>query len=132
MTLATPPDLARIPAGDFLMGSSNAQDDERPVHRVYVSEFFISRFSVTHDEYARFIQATGQGARAPFSGAFSMAVPKRKTSPSRRGMRRSADALKAPTYVEDKDSGELRRPHHVDLKTGMYRGRQVLKVKTEA
>jgi large subunit ribosomal protein L32 len=61
-----------------------------------------------------------------------MAVPKRKTSPSRRGMRRSADALKKPTYIEDKDSGELRRPHHIDLKTGMYRGRQVLKVKTEA
>ena len=56
-----------------------------------------------------------------------MAVPKRKTSPSRRGMRRSADALKRPTYVEDKDSGELRRPHHIDLKTGMYKGRQVLK-----
>ena len=56
----------------------------------------------------------------------SMAVPKRKTSPSKRGMRRSADALKAPTYVEDKNSGEMRRPHHVDLKTGMYRGRQVL------
>jgi large subunit ribosomal protein L32 len=62
----------------------------------------------------------------------SMAVPKRKTSPSRRGMRRSADALKRPTYVEDKDSGELRRPHHIDLKTGMYKGRQVLKVKSEA
>ena len=55
-----------------------------------------------------------------------MAVPKRKTSPSRRGMRRSHDALKQPTYVEDKTSGELRRPHHVDLKTGMYRGRQIL------
>ena len=52
-----------------------------------------------------------------------MAVPKRKTSPSRRGMRRSADALKQPTYIEDKDSGELRRPHHIDLKTGMYKGR---------
>jgi large subunit ribosomal protein L32 len=62
----------------------------------------------------------------------SMAVPKRKTSPSRRGMRRSADALKRPAYVEDKDSGELRRPHHIDMKTGMYKGRQVLKVKTEA
>jgi large subunit ribosomal protein L32 len=60
-----------------------------------------------------------------------MAVPKKKTSPSKRGMRRSADALAAPTYVEDKDSGELRRPHHVDLKTGMYRGRQVLKVKSK-
>ena len=54
-----------------------------------------------------------------------MAVPKRKTSPMKRGFRRSADALKAPAYVEDKDSGELRRPHHVDLKTGMYRGRQI-------
>src|SRR3954469_21195437 len=58
-----------------------------------------------------------------------MAVPRRKTSPSRRGMRRSADALKKPTYVEDKDSGELRRPHHLDLKTGMYKGRQGLKKK---
>ena len=61
-----------------------------------------------------------------------MAVPRRKTSPSRRGMRRSADALKTPTYVEDKDSGELRRPHHLDLKTGMYKGRQVLKSKQDS
>ena len=59
-----------------------------------------------------------------------MAVPKRKTSPMKRGMRRSADALVAPTYIEDKDSGELRRPHHVDLKTGMYRGRQILNIKS--
>jgi large subunit ribosomal protein L32 len=79
-------------------------------------------------------------AERPFFGAMPrntprgpvMAVPRRKTSPSRRGMRRSADALKKPTYVEDKDSGELRRPHHLDLKTGMYKGRQVLKPKKEA
>jgi large subunit ribosomal protein L32 len=61
-----------------------------------------------------------------------MAVPKRKVSPSKRGMRRSADALTRPCYIEDKDSGELRRPHHIDLKTGMYRGRQVLKSRKEA
>jgi len=61
-----------------------------------------------------------------------MAVPKRKTSPSRRGMRRSADALKQPTYVEDKESGELRRPHHLDVKTGKYRGRQILRPKADA
>ena len=74
----------------------------------------------------------------PFAGSLpallflelEMAVPKRKTSPMKRGFRRSADALKAPTYVEDKNSGELRRPHHIDLKTGMYRGRQVLKKKS--
>jgi large subunit ribosomal protein L32 len=63
---------------------------------------------------------------------FAMAVPKRKTSRMKRGFRRSADALKAPTYVEDKDSGELRRPHHIDLKSGMYRGREVFRPKTEA
>lgn len=59
-----------------------------------------------------------------------MAVPRRKTSPMKRGQRRSADALQAPAYVEDKDSGELRRPHHIDLKTGMYRGRQVITQKS--
>ena len=58
-----------------------------------------------------------------------MAVPKSKITRSRRGHRRSTDALKNPTYVEDKNSGELRRPHHIDLKTGMYRGRQVLEPK---
>ena len=55
-----------------------------------------------------------------------MAVPKKKVSPSRRNMRRSADALSAPTYVEDKKSGELRRPHHIDLKSGEYRGKKIL------
>jgi large subunit ribosomal protein L32 len=60
-----------------------------------------------------------------------MAVPKRKTSRMKRGNRRSADALSTPTYVEDKESGELRRPHHIDLKTGKYRGRQVLEAKDE-
>ena len=58
-----------------------------------------------------------------------MAVPKSKITPSRRGMRRSHDKLKASAYIEDKDSGELRRPHHIDLKTGKYRGRQVLEPK---
>ena len=61
----------------------------------------------------------------------SMAVPKRKTSPSRRNMRRSHHALGANSFVEDKETGELKRPHHVDLKTGMYKGRQVLTPKED-
>lgn len=60
-----------------------------------------------------------------------MAVPKSKISRQKRGHRRSTDALKNPCYVEDKDSGELRRPHHIDLKTGMYRGRQILEAKED-
>jgi sulfatase modifying factor 1 len=62
VTAATSPNLARIPGGDFLMGAADAGEDERPVHRVYVSEFFIGRFAVTHDEYARFVRATGHPA----------------------------------------------------------------------
>lgn len=58
-----------------------------------------------------------------------MAVPKKKTSKSRRNMRRSHDALKRSSYVEDKDSGELRRPHHIDMSSGKYRGRQVIEPK---
>lgn len=60
-----------------------------------------------------------------------MAVPKRKVSRMKRGNRRSADGLTAPAYVEDKESGELRRPHHIDLKSGKYRGRQVLQPQDE-
>ncbi|MCW2309897.1 50S ribosomal protein L32 [Rhodobium gokarnense] len=60
-----------------------------------------------------------------------MAVPKRKVTRMKRGFRRSDDALRQPTYVEDKESGELRRPHHIDLKTGMYRGRQILEPKED-
>jgi large subunit ribosomal protein L32 len=60
-----------------------------------------------------------------------MAVPRKKVSRMKRGNRRSADALSAPTYIEDKDSGERRRPHHIDLKTGKYEGRQVLPAKEE-
>lgn len=62
MTLAALSNFARISAGDFLMGSASSDDDERPVHRVFVSEFFIGRFPVTQDEYARFVRATSYPA----------------------------------------------------------------------
>ena len=59
-----------------------------------------------------------------------MAVPKRKTTPSKRNMRRSHDSISALNIIEDKDSGEPRLSHKIDLSTGMYNGRQVLKQKT--
>ena len=58
-----------------------------------------------------------------------MAVPKRKTSPSKRNMRRSHDSLKSINIIEDKDSGEPRISHRIDLSTGIYNGRQILKQK---
>lgn len=53
-----------------------------------------------------------------------MAVPKRKTSKSRRGMRRAHKGLVTVNLVEDATTGELKRPHHVSP-DGQYKGRQV-------
>ena len=58
-----------------------------------------------------------------------MAVPKRKTTPSKRNMRRSHDSIKNLNIIEDKESGEPRISHRIDLSTGMYNGRQVIKPK---
>ncbi len=60
-----------------------------------------------------------------------MAVPKRKTSVSKRNMRRSHDTLKKINVILDKDSGEPRLSHRIDTSTGIYRGRQILKKKTK-
>ena len=54
-----------------------------------------------------------------------MAVPKRKTSPSRRGMRRSHEALSTEAHTECSNCGELKRPHHVCAHCGHYDGREV-------
>jgi large subunit ribosomal protein L32 len=61
-----------------------------------------------------------------------MAVPRKKVSRMKKGQRQSHDALSRPSYVEDKESGERRRPHHIDLKSGKYKGRQILPPKAEA
>tara|TARA_B100001167_G_C16641618_1_gene244355 strand:+ start:43 stop:225 length:183 start_codon:yes stop_codon:yes gene_type:complete len=57
-----------------------------------------------------------------------MAVPKKKTSKSKSKMRRShlKNKINKINFVEDKNSGELRRPHHLDKKTGEYKGRKVI------
>ena len=41
-------------------------------------------------------------------------------------MRRSHDSLKQINIIEDKDSGEPRISHRIDLSTGTYNGRQIL------
>jgi len=60
-----------------------------------------------------------------------MAVPKRKTSKSKRNMRRSHHALNSINIIEDKDSGEPRLPHRIDSSTGMYKGKLILSPKTK-
>ena len=54
-----------------------------------------------------------------------MAVQKSRVSPSKRGMRRSHDALTGSQIAVDKTSGETHRRHHM-TKDGFYRGVQVI------
>ncbi|HXG86751.1 MAG TPA: SUMF1/EgtB/PvdO family nonheme iron enzyme [Vicinamibacterales bacterium] len=50
--------FARIPEGHFLMGSDDGQEDEQPVHRVWVDAVEIAIYPVTQADYARFLAST--------------------------------------------------------------------------
>src|SRR5260370_17420648 len=52
------PALVRIPAGWFLMGGETGQDNEKPVHRVWVDEFLLAACQVTNADFGRFLRAT--------------------------------------------------------------------------
>lgn len=57
-----------------------------------------------------------------------MAVQKSKVTRSKRGMRRSHDALKSATLSTDQTTGELHRRHQVSA-DGFYRGKKVVETK---
>lgn len=57
-----------------------------------------------------------------------MAVQQNKKSPSRRGMRRSHDALGTPSLAVESTTGEVHRRHHISP-NGFYRGRKVVATK---
>jgi len=59
-----------------------------------------------------------------------MAVQQNKKSPSRRGMHRSHDFLQNPPLAVEATTGEVHRRHHVSP-TGFYRGRKVLRTKSD-
>jgi formylglycine-generating enzyme required for sulfatase activity len=58
------PEMVLIPAGEFLMGSDEAEVDERPVHAVELGGFQMGVQPVTNAEYARFVRDTGHRAPA--------------------------------------------------------------------
>jgi formylglycine-generating enzyme required for sulfatase activity len=53
------PEFALIPSGDFVMGSDDADTDEKPAHRVHLDEYLIAVDPVTNAEYERFVRETG-------------------------------------------------------------------------
>jgi formylglycine-generating enzyme required for sulfatase activity len=79
---ATPPPdgMIWIPGGTFAMGSEQGRADERPVHQVSVSGFWMDRTEVTNADFGRFVASTGYmtiAERQPDARAFPGVPPDR-------------------------------------------------------
>jgi len=49
--------MVLVPAGEFPMGSEQGDDDEQPVHRVFLDSFYLDTFEVTNGQFAKFVTA---------------------------------------------------------------------------
>jgi formylglycine-generating enzyme required for sulfatase activity len=49
--------MVLIPVGEFTMGSDKGDDDEQPIHRVFLDSFYLDKFEVTNGRYAKFVEA---------------------------------------------------------------------------
>jgi formylglycine-generating enzyme len=56
------PRFVEVPAGDFVMGAPDGDDDERPVRRVTLDRYLLSAHPVTNAQYAEFVRNTGHHA----------------------------------------------------------------------
>lgn len=69
------PELTRISAGAFRMGSECGQENERPVHLVELKGFALATYQVTNQEYRRFVLATRSPA-PPFWNDAALCDPR--------------------------------------------------------
>ena len=101
----------------------------------YNNRILINKLTNYFDKFAFFIEDISLNSMRKgifnfvYKEQINMAVPKRKTSKSRKKKRRSHIKFVSKNIIEDKKSGEYRLSHHVDLKTGFYKGRQVFEPK---
>lgn len=68
-------EMVLIPAGSFVMGDNQGLDDEKPAHKVTITQpFYLGRYEVTVEQFRRFVDATGYATDAEqgtgFEGAF--------------------------------------------------------------
>ena len=67
-----PAGMVLIPAGEFQMGSNapEAQNDERPVHTVYIDAFFMDKHEVTNAQYKKFVEANPRWSKEGIDNRF--------------------------------------------------------------
>lgn len=62
--------MVLIPAGEFQMGSSTWNTDEKPEHTVYVNAFYIDKYEVTNAQYKEFVDANPQWGKDQIPRAY--------------------------------------------------------------
>ena len=55
----SPPGMVLIPAGEFLMGSTEGLPDMKPLHKVYLDAYYIDKYEVTNEEFCQFLNEKG-------------------------------------------------------------------------
>lgn len=70
---SVPEEMVLIPAGEFQMGSTDAEGDvnELPVHTVYLDAFYMDIYEVTIGQYREFVEATGYETSGDWDTHFS-------------------------------------------------------------
>ncbi len=71
------PGMLYVPEGEFTMGSEEGDTDERPVHKIYLADYYIDMYEVSNAEYKKFIEAMGS------RGFLSWDAQKRSNLPER-------------------------------------------------
>ncbi|MBI1801469.1 MAG: formylglycine-generating enzyme family protein, partial [Chloroflexi bacterium] len=99
LSALTPPDMVFVPAGELLMGSDEAPD-EQPLHRVWLPSFYLDRAPVTNAQFAAFWEEVSYEEPSAAWEEFEDA----------RQYIRLTDMRRAPLYWFDKDWNHPQRP----------------------
>jgi formylglycine-generating enzyme len=95
------PEMIWIPGGTFRMGSEDFYPEERPVHEVSVDGFWIDRYTVTNEQFARFVDATGYVtlAERPLNAADFPGAPAENLVPGSMLFHKTAGAVDLRNYA---------------------------------
>jgi formylglycine-generating enzyme len=98
---ATHSGMAWVPAGTFRMGSDDFYPEESPVHEVSVDGFWIDRYEVTNEQFARFVEATDYKtlAERPLNPADYPGAPRENLVPGSMLFQKATGPVDLRNYV---------------------------------
>jgi len=95
------PGMVRVPGGTFRMGSEDFYPEESPVHDVAVDGFWMDRYEVTNEQFAKFVDATGYRtlAERPLNASDFPGAPAENLVPGSLVFRKTSGPVDLGNYV---------------------------------